>query len=164
LYQKEKYDILRGVTNLMSWLTEYKTHTDTAIDAFFRDHYTGNITPNEQIFHEAISYAVKFGNPSRIRPILAMVVYEELLGLTAESALVNFIGLEFIHIGLLLHGDVIGIRRSFAYENMPPVMEKYGKPMTILVGDALVALGIEALTRLGKMSIIDEIIHAITDK
>jgi geranylgeranyl pyrophosphate synthase len=148
----------------MEWLEKYKEDINSAIESFFSEHYfRENITDEEKQLQEGVMYALNYDNPPRIHPILAMVVYEEILGLMADTALPVFIGLEFIHIGLKLHGDALGLRAKRAPEWKTPFLEKYGMPMTILVGDALISMGIECLTKGWKMNLVEEVLHAIGD-
>ncbi len=97
----------------MEWLIEYKEDINNAIETFFSEHYhQTHITSEEKQFQEALLFAVHHDNPNRIHPILAMIVYEEVLGLTADTALPVFIGLEFIHIGLKLHSEILGLEED----------------------------------------------------
>lgn len=147
----------------MTWLEEHKQYIDTGIHRFFVGHYNDNVTESEKTFQEAVMYAMQYGNPTRIHPILSMVVYEEVLGLLAADSVVDIlIGLEFIHVGIALHSDATGISNHYTEEEMP-VIKKYGQSMTILVGDALMEIGLDCLTRSGKMNIIQEAIHATGD-
>jgi geranylgeranyl diphosphate synthase type II len=147
----------------MAWIEEYQWDINAAIDHFFQEHYHENVTPNEKIFQEAVLYAVQFALPTRIHPILSMVVYEEILGLTAANSVISvLIGIEFIHIGLSLHTDAVGITDHYWDQEMP-LIKKYGESMTILVGDALIQLGTDCLSHSGKISIIQEVMQAIGD-
>ncbi len=87
------------------WAVEYQHNINTAIASFFTEHYAGNSGHNEAVLHEAVIYAMGFGEASRIHTILAMVAYEEFLGITAESVVDTLIGIEFVHTALLLHED-----------------------------------------------------------
>ncbi|MBP9779416.1 polyprenyl synthetase family protein [Candidatus Gracilibacteria bacterium] len=148
----------------MQWIPQYKENIQTAIDVFLTEHYVReNITDEERKLREALLFAVNTGNPRRIHPIFAMIVYEEVLGLVADTALPVFIGLEFIHIGLELHGSSLGLHDEMLHEGIRLFGEKYDTPMKILVGDALLSMGMECLTKGGKLNLVDEALHAIDD-
>lgn len=147
----------------MNWVEEYKQNINIAINHFFREHYRKEVSANETVFQEAVLYAMQYGEPTRIHPILSMVVYEEILWLTAANSIISvLIGIEFIHVGLSLHTDAIGIVDHYA-DGDAPLIKKYGESMAILVGDALVDLGFDCLSRGGKVNIIQEIIQATGD-
>jgi hypothetical protein len=117
----------------MEWLIQYRKDINTAIDEFFAEHYRReNITDEEKQLRDAILYALSSDEPPRIHPILAMVVYEEVLGLTADTALPVFIGLEFVHMGLKLHSETLGLEDKHIPEMNTPFVQKYGDPMAIL--------------------------------
>lgn len=108
-------------------------------------------------------YAVHNGKPSRIHPILSMIVYEEILGLLAADSVVDiFIGIEFIHLGVSLHSEIIGTE-NHDNDITDSVTKKYGKSMAVLLGDALIELGIDRLSQSGRMNIIQEISRSIGD-
>ena len=69
-------------------------------------------------------YTVMHEENSRIHTILAMIAYEEFLGITAESVINTLIGIDFFHIGLLLHADAAGVRNVYIIDGLPTV-KKY---------------------------------------
>jgi hypothetical protein len=71
----------------MDWKEEYKKNINTVIDHFFHEHYHARATENEKIIQEAVLYAVHFGDAPRIHASIAMLAYEEVLGLTADPIL-----------------------------------------------------------------------------
>ena len=76
----------------MEWISNYKQDIEFAIDDFFKERYRReDITEQEKKLREAVLYAVKSTSSGRIHPVLAMVVYEEVLGLTADTAIPVFI-------------------------------------------------------------------------
>lgn len=140
-----------------TWIEDYQQSINEAIDQYFAEHYAPSSVQNEATLREAVIYAVSFGKGSRIHPLLAMTSYEEFLGITAESIVGILIGLEFIHTSLMLHGDAAGVQNIYIREGLPTV-QKYGIPLSIVVGDILYELGIECLTRSGNMQIIRELL------
>lgn len=114
------------------WVGQYQQNINTAIDAFLREHYAGSLSNNETVLHEAVTYAMSYGEASRIHTILAMVAYEEFLGITAESVVGILVGIEFVHTGLMLHSDATGVHNIYIAGGIPTI-KKYGAPLSIVV-------------------------------
>ncbi len=147
----------------MQWTQDYKQDIEMAIDTLFAEHYKSeNMTDEEKKMQEAVIYAVKLGDPARLHPMVAMVVYEEILGLTADTALPVFIGLEFLHIAMKIHKEILWISPKETLWT-PRYSEKYGQSITLLIWETLTTLGIECLTKWWKISLVDEALHAIDD-
>ena len=146
----------------MDWKEEYKANINTVIDHFFREHYHTRVTQNEKILQEAVLYAVNFGDAPRIHTILAMLSYEEVLGLTADPILPVLIGLEFIHTAYSIHADVAGTHNIYHQSGLTTI-QKYGPALAVVVGDVLMALGMECLSHGNNMKIIREVLTAIGD-
>ncbi|MFZ2255581.1 MAG: hypothetical protein WAW59_03560 [Patescibacteria group bacterium] len=106
------------------WVLEYQQNINDAIARFFQEHYTGNPGHNEATLREAVIYAMSYGENSRIHTLLAMVAYEEFLGITAESSISVLLGIEFVHTGLMLHGDAAGVTNIYIAEGLPTI-KKY---------------------------------------
>jgi geranylgeranyl pyrophosphate synthase len=131
----------------MEWISTYKQDIEFAIDTFFKERYhREDVTEEEKKLREAVLYAVKSTFSGRIHPVLAMVVYEEVLGLTADTAIPVFIGLEFITISTRLHGELAGIKDPYKSPDISFV-KKYGNTMTLLAGNALMSMGLECLSK-----------------
>lgn len=92
--------------NNLEWLGRYRVELDQCIVRFFDDRYTGTQhTPAEKVFEEAMRHAV-LGGGKRLRPILAMLAYEELTGQSSTPFLPGLIGIEFLHCYTLVHDDL----------------------------------------------------------
>ena len=149
----------------MEWLNEYQKHVEEAIEKFLSEQYPEQPWAMDQkTFREALLFAIRSGTKTRIHPILAMIVYEELLWITAEAGLFAFIGLEFIYTGFSLHLEMVDASRPRPLLLKHDMISTYGEPMTLLVGDALSNLGIDCLSKAGKMTIIREIMNTINSK
>ncbi len=147
----------------MEWISTYKQDIEFAIDTFFKERYhREDVTEEEKKLREAVLYAVKSTFSGRIHPVLAMVVYEEVLGLTADTAIPVFIGLEFITISTRLHGELAGIKDPYKSPDISFV-KKYGNTMTLLAGNALMSMGLECLSKWSKLDLIQETLRAIDD-
>ena len=144
------------------WVTEYQQNINTAIASFLTEHYAGSLGNNEAVLHEAVSYAMSYGEVSRIHTILAMVAYEEFLGITAESVVGILIGIEFVHTGLMLHSDATGVHNIYITEGLPTI-KKYGESLSIVVGDILIDIGMERLSQSGNMQIMRELLSSSGD-
>ena len=90
---------------IQEWYDTYKTNVDEAIKEYFTKRYTALGSPEEERFEEALRYAVMTPG-KRLRPILAMMAYEELMGLPGDVVLPYLIGLEMIHAYSLVHDDL----------------------------------------------------------
>ena len=147
----------------MEWISTYKQDIEFAIDAFFKERYQReDVTEQEKKLREGVLYAVKSTFSGRIHPLLAMVVYEEVLGLTADTAIPVFIWMEFIAISTRLHGELAGVKNPYKSPDIS-FSKKYGESMTLLVGDALMTMGLESLAKWSKIDLIKEALKAIDD-
>jgi geranylgeranyl pyrophosphate synthase len=63
---------------LHDWYDTYKDNVDLALADYFDKRYVHISTSEEQMFEEALRYAV-VSPGKRLRPILAMLAYEELM-------------------------------------------------------------------------------------
>lgn len=144
------------------WLLEYQQNINTAIGQFFKEHYSWTVGHNEQILREAVLYTVMHEENSRTHTILAMLAYEEFLWITAESVVNVLIGVDFLHIWLLLHADAAAVRNIYVLDGLPTV-KKYGTPLSIVVGDILIELGMDRLSQAGNMQVIREALTSTGD-
>lgn len=65
---------------IKDWYPAYQEKVNLALKEYFDARYTEIVSPREKEFQEALRYAVE-GEGKRIRPILAMIMYEEVMGL-----------------------------------------------------------------------------------
>lgn len=112
--------------------------------------------------HQALHYSVEGGK--RIRPILTLAACETVGG-EAEDALVSACGIELIHAFSLVHDDLPCLDNDDMRRGQPTVHKKFGEPIALLAGDALLSLGFELLSRDGsslkQIEVLQEISRAI---
>ena len=144
------------------WYPSYREKVDAALATFFSERYTQIASDTENRFQEAMQYTSTMKG-KRIRPILAMIMYEEVIGLPADVILPYIIGLEFLHSSFLVHDDLHALDNDEFRSGEPSLWKKYDETTAILVGDALQALGIECLTRGKNMMVVMEAVQAIGD-
>ena len=147
---------------IQDWYDTYRWKVDSAIAEYFDKRYNSLVTEQEKEFQEALRYAVE-GKWKRIRVILSMIIYEELMGLPADVILGYLIGIEFIHAYSLVHDDLPAMDNDEFRRGELTVWKKYGETIGILVGDALQSMGIECLAEAKNADVILEITHAIGD-
>jgi geranylgeranyl diphosphate synthase, type II len=144
------------------WYDTYKSNVDRALQEYFEKRYTMVWSPEEERFEEALRYAVMTPG-KRIRPILGMLAYEELMGLPGDVVLPYLIGLEMIHAYSLVHDDLPALDNDELRRWQETVWKRYGESTGILVGDALQTMGIECLAESNDVKVIIEITKAIGD-
>lgn len=144
------------------WVIDYQKNINTALSEFFDVHYSWEVWHNEKILREAVMYTVMHADNSRIHAIVAMIAYEEFLWITAESSLPIIIGIDFLHIWLMLHADTVSVRNTYNMDASPTI-KKYGISLSIVVWDILIALGIERLSESGNIQVIQEAVRSIGD-
>lgn len=144
------------------WYPSYREKVDSAISEFFRTRYTHIWSDTENRFQEAMQYAVE-RKGKRIRAILAMIMYEEMIWLPADVVVPYVIGIEFLHAATLVHDDLHALDNDEFRSGELTVWKKYDETTAILVGDALQSLGIECLARGKNMMVITEATQAIGD-
>jgi geranylgeranyl pyrophosphate synthase len=71
---------------LQDWYDTYKTNVDVALKDYLDKRYTTLTSPEERRLEEAIRYALEIPG-KRLHPILAMLAYEELMGLPGDVVL-----------------------------------------------------------------------------
>jgi geranylgeranyl pyrophosphate synthase len=144
------------------WYDTYRGKVDSAIAEYFDKRYNSLVTTREKEFQEALRYAVEW-NGKRIRVILSMIIYEELMGLPADVILNYLIGIELIHAYSLAHDDLPAMDNDELRRWELTVWKKYGETIGILVGDALQSMGIECIAEAKNSEAVLEITRAIGD-
>lgn len=94
---------------------------------------------------QAMRYAV-VGGGKRIRPLLAMAA-SRAVGGSAEDAIDVGCACEFVHCFSLVHDDLPAIDDDDFRRGQPTVHRKFDDATAVLAGDALFALGFEAVVR-----------------
>lgn len=94
--------------------------------------------------YEAMNYSV-FSGGKRIRPILAMAVYE-LFDSDYEKILPFASAIEFIHTYSLIHDDLPCMDNDDYRRGKLSCHKKFGEDIAVLAGDALLTLSFEILS------------------
>ncbi len=95
--------------------------------------------------HEAMRYAV-FAGGKRVRPVLFLATAQR-LETPAEELADAAASLELIHTFSLVHDDLPALDDDALRRGRPTVHVAYDEALAVLVGDALLGLGLDALTR-----------------
>ena len=95
--------------------------------------------------HEAMRYAVLCGG-KRIRPILVLAACEAAGG-DEKKAMPAACAIEFIHNYSLVHDDMPCMDNDDERRGAPTCHKKYGEDTALLVGDALLTLAFQVLSR-----------------
>lgn len=93
--------------------------------------------------HQAMRYSV-FAGGKRIRPVLAIAA-GELWNIPREVLLPGAAALELIHTYSLVHDDLPALDNDDLRRGRPTVHRQYDEATAILVGDALLTLGLTVL-------------------
>ena len=117
---------------IKDWYPTYQEKVNLALKEYFDARYTQIASTRENEFQEAIRYAVE-GEGKRIRPILAMIMYEEVMGLPGDAILPYLIGIELIHAYSLVHDDLPAMDNDEFRRGQLTVWKKYGEATGILV-------------------------------
>ena len=99
------------------------------------------------VIHEAMRYCV-FSGGKRFRPLLSLGACEA-VGASARRALPVACAVELIHSYSLVHDDLPAMDNADERRGIPSCHRKYGEGNAILVGDALLTLAFELLSRNG---------------
>lgn len=100
-----------------------------------------------QVVAEAMRYCVSSGG-KRFRPLLAIGACEAAGG-QAKAAMPVACALECIHTYSLVHDDLPAMDNADERRGQPTCHRKFGEGNAVLVGDALLTLSFELLTRDG---------------
>lgn len=150
--------------NISSWLPIYQKRVNDALSRFFANRYSSDISWVKLEFVSALRHAVEWWG-KRIRPILAMMAYEQTTGKECSDEILDgFLGLELMHCFTLVHDDLPCMDNDSLRRGQPTVWKKYGETMAILVGDTLQTLSFELLSNLDNIEIIREFSLALGDR
>ena len=99
---------------------------------------------------EALEYAL-FPGGARLRPLLVLAVAESVQeGASARDAtLTGAVAVELFHSGSLVHDDLPCFDDADLRRGKLPVHKRFDEATAVLVGDALIVHGFEALARTG---------------
>ncbi len=147
---------------IQEWYQTYHDKVNLALKDYFDKRYMTIGSERENEFQEALRYAVEW-EWKRIRPILAMIMYEEVMGLPGDSIISYLIGIELLHAYSLVHDDLPAMDNDEFRRGKLTVWKKYGEATWVLVWDALFAMWIECLAQAKDAQVILEVTHAIGD-
>ena len=148
---------------IQSWLPTYQSRVNDAISRYFVNNYPVAIEWVEWEFVSALRHAVEWGG-KRLRPILAMLVFEEVSGEFCPDILDGFIGIEFMHCYTLVHDDLPCMDNDILRRGKPTVWKQYGETMAVLVWDALQTMAFECMIKLGNIAVLREFADALGPK
>jgi len=100
-----------------------------------------------QVVHEGMRYAV-FSGGKRFRPLLCLGACEA-VGAPPRAALPVACAIELIHTYSLVHDDLPAMDNADERRGQPTCHRKFGEGNAILIGDALLTLAFELLSRNG---------------
>lgn len=124
----------------------------------------GNLAARQPaILYEAIRY-IPLSGGKRLRPTLAMLACEAVGGVP-ENTIPLGVALEYLHNSTLIHDDIIDNDRW--RRGLPTTHERYGIPLAIIAGDALIGETYRMLSYMAppelQSTTYKEIIRAIAD-
>lgn len=105
-----------------------------------------SVTP--PMLRNALEYAL-FPGGARLRPTLCMLVAEACGDGESPRALAAACAVEMVHGASLVHDDLPCFDDADRRRGLPSVHAKYGEPMAVLVGDALLVAAFGVLGRSG---------------
>ena len=120
------------------FLAALRTEVDATLDALLPAEHT---QPSR--LHKAIRYSV-FAGGKRVRPALAVLAGEE-LGAARSTILPGASALEMLHTFSLVHDDLPALDDDDLRRGRATVHREYDEATAILVGDALLTLGLATL-------------------
>lgn len=101
-----------------------------------------------QGLHRAMRYAV-LGGGKRLRPMLLLSVARACAATEEERelALLAACAVELVHCASLVHDDLPSFDDAATRRGRPTVHMRFGEPVAVLTGDALLALGFDVLAQ-----------------
>jgi len=121
--------------DIVAYLKENKALVDSALKEFF---------PETNPLFPMMRYSIEGGK--RIRPILAITVYQAAGGKDLTAILPIACGLELIHTYSLIHDDLPCMDNDDFRRGKASSHRKYGEAPAILAGDGLFAYAFELFT------------------
>jgi len=121
-------------------LEEYLRNQQQVVDRALDFHLPPK-TERPSSLHEAMRYSV-FAGGKRIRPILCLAA-AEVVGGTAEAALLPACALEILHTYTLIHDDLPAMDDDKLRRGKPTCHIAFGEAAAILAGDALLTMAFQ---------------------
>lgn len=134
---------------LVHGLSEVRDALDRALELFLAAEL-GSLEPKEA---EAVRYAVESPG-KRIRPLLVMAAYRAAGGTSPRVADLA-ISVELVHAYSLVHDDLPCMDDDVLRRGRPTVHVRFGVPVAVLVGAALMPLAVRAILRGGGLMELD---------
>ena len=121
---------------------------ESALEAALARAEAGNAPPR---LSAAMRHAV-FSGGARVRPLLCLAVAgacgDDDPNLTDAAAS----AIEFLHCASLVHDDLPCFDDAATRRGLPSVHARFGEPLAVLAGDALIVLAFDTIARAGAMS------------
>jgi len=127
----------------MDWEAHFAERR-TWVNDFLQQEPVERDSPPVATLQEAMSYALRGGK--RVRAILVMEA-AELGGMAPQHVLPTAAAIECFHAYSLVHDDLPAMDDDTERRGQPTVHVEYGQANAILVGDSLLPLGFELISR-----------------
>jgi geranylgeranyl diphosphate synthase type II len=127
----------------LSGMSGMRAELDRALESFLRE----ELDPLEAAVSESVRYAV-LSPGKRIRPLLLMASYQALGGETRAIADLA-LSVELVHAYSLVHDDLPCMDDDVLRRGRPTVHVRFGVPLAVLTGAALMPLAVRAILRSG---------------
>src|SRR6185437_10857061 len=128
-----------------AWLDETAAETDALLDRLLSEKAAAGEIMRPARLIEAIRYATLSGG-KRMRPFL-LVETAALFGVARERALMAGAALECVHGYSLIHDDLPAMDDDALRRGQPTVHKAFDEATAILVGDALLTLAFDLISR-----------------
>lgn len=137
----------------------YLSQRRQQVDHYLDDHLPPVFQP-PTLLHEAIRYS-SLAPAKRIRPIMALTVFEALGGVDVEFAMGPACALELVHTYSLIHDDLPCMDNDDLRRGLPTLHKKYSESVAVLAGDALHDLAFAWTAESGRTRLVIELAEAI---
>ncbi len=140
---------------------QYLKNKKKSIDSFLNSFLPSRLK-FPQIIHNAIYYSL-FPGGKRIRPIFLLTIIDALSKrrINKKEIYYTAIGIELIHNYSLVHDDLPVMDNDDYRRGKLSCHRQFGEAIAVLTGDALLTLGIKALTLSNNLNIVKRILNAI---
>ncbi|MBX9809125.1 polyprenyl synthetase family protein [Candidatus Gracilibacteria bacterium] len=150
--------------SINSWLPDYQKRVNDSISRYFAKISLDITNTVELEFIDAVRHAVE-GGGKRLRPILAMLSYEEITKQECSREYIDaFIAIEFMHCYTLVHDDLPCMDNDVLRRGKPTVWKKYSETMAVLVGDVLQTMAFEEISKLDNAKIVRILAQALGNR
>lgn len=155
----ESSDSANSVLSVPHVMNDYLSEKRALIDAYLDKRLPSSAQyPNR--LHEALRYSA-LAKAKRVRPILALTVFETLGGTDAEHVLAPACALELVHTYSLIHDDLPCMDNDDLRRGLPTLHKRYNEGIAVLAGDALHDLAFLWTAEAGNTELVKELAEAI---